>query len=199
MTVDAESRTLVATGTAFTDSFGPYEAHVYVLETGGTGGTGGTDGGDNRGPAPRPGAPSVTFANPSAGASVSGTTTVTVAGSGGSGSGYTYRLDVGGATVYTGSNGTFSWNTANVANGTQTLTATVTDSAGGSGTATRQVTVTNASTPTPSPAGGLTLFLTQPRGAVTLTGTNWAVLWLQGAAAGPTSTRSASGARPWGP
>ena len=31
VTVDAESRTLVATGTAFTDSFGPYEAHVYVL------------------------------------------------------------------------------------------------------------------------------------------------------------------------
>jgi hypothetical protein len=31
VTVDAENRTLVATGAAFTDSFGPYEAHVYVL------------------------------------------------------------------------------------------------------------------------------------------------------------------------
>ena len=31
VTVDSENRTLVATGTAFTDSFGPDEAHVYVL------------------------------------------------------------------------------------------------------------------------------------------------------------------------
>ena len=183
VTVNAEGRTLAASGAGFTDSFGPFQAHVYVLGTGGSGGTGstgGTDRGDSDGPAPRPGAPSVTFANPSAGASVSGTTTVTVAGSGGSGSGYTYRVHVGGATVYTGSNGTFSWNTTNVANGTQTLTATVTDSVGGNGTATRQVTVTNAATPTPPPAGGLTLIITQPRGGATLTGTNWAVLWLQG-------------------
>jgi hypothetical protein len=106
---------------------------------------------------------------------------------GGSGSGYTYRLSVDGANVYTGSNGTFSWNTANVANGTRTLTATVSDSANAGGSATRSVTVSNAATtptPTPTPAptpapGGLGLFITQPKGGSTMTGTNWVVLWAE--------------------
>jgi hypothetical protein len=131
----------------------------------------------------------VTFSNPAAGATVSGSTTVSLAASGGSGSGYTYRMSVGGATVYTGTNPTFSWNTANVASGSQTLTAAVTDSAGGTATATRTVMVANSTStppptpsPTPSPTpGGLNVFITQPRGGSTLTGTNWAVIWVNGA------------------
>jgi Big-like domain-containing protein len=185
VTVNAENRTVGASSSSFTDSFGPYQAHVYVIGTGGsagTGGSGGTDGGSAP-PPPTPGAPTVTFSNPGAGATVSGSTTVTLSGSGGSGSGYTYRLSVNGTNVYTGTNGTFSWNTTNVANGSQVLTATVTDSANASGTATRTVTVSNGTTtppPTPPVSGGLTVALTQPRGGSTLSGTNWAVVWVSG-------------------
>ncbi len=42
VTVNAENRTLLsASGNTFTDSFGPYQAHVYVLGNGGTSGPGG--------------------------------------------------------------------------------------------------------------------------------------------------------------
>jgi hypothetical protein len=34
ITVNAENRTIIASGNHFTDSFGPYEAHVYVIEVG---------------------------------------------------------------------------------------------------------------------------------------------------------------------
>jgi hypothetical protein len=177
VTVNAENRTLSASGNSFNDAFGAYQAHVYVI---GTGGTGGTNPAPSPSPSPEPGAPTVTFTNPAAGATVSGSTTVTLSASGGSGSGYTYRLAVGGANVYTGTNGTFTWNTSNVANGSQTLTATVTDSANGSGSASRTVTVSNGTT-TPSPTtGGLGVYLTQPRGGSTVSGTNWAVMWVSG-------------------
>jgi hypothetical protein len=184
VTVNAENRTLSASGSAFSDSFGPYQAHVYVIGNGGSGGSGGTSAGPDPNPSPSPGAPSVSFTNPAAGATVSGSTTVTLSGSGGSGSGYTYRVSVNGGNVYTGTNPTFSWNTASVANGTQTLTATVTDSAGGTGTATRSVTVSNGTTtplPTPPSSGDLTVALTQPRSGSTLSGTSWAVVWVEGA------------------
>jgi len=177
VTVNGENRTLAASGNNFTDSFGPYQAHVYVLANGGTGGSGGGTGGGTT-------APTVSFTNPAAATtSVTGTVTVTLAGSGGSGTGYTYKLAVDGANVYTGSNPTFSWNTTTVTNASHTLTATVTDSAGQSGTATRTLTVSNTTTPPPPPppSGTLQLFLTQPSGGATVSGTNWAVLWLSGA------------------
>jgi hypothetical protein len=191
VTVNAENRTLAASGSGFTDTFGPYQAHVYVIGNAGSGGSGsggGSDGGTN--PPPAPGAPTATFTNPAAGATVSGSTTVTVAGNGGSGSGYTYRVAVNGTNIYTGTNGTFSWNTANVANGSQTLTATVTDSAGGTGSATRTVTVANA-TAQPPATGGLSVHLTAPRAGTTLSGTNWAVVWVNGAS-GPANVYTLS-------
>jgi hypothetical protein len=160
VTVNAENRTRPVSGRSFTDSFGPYQAHVYVLGAAGTGGSGG--GGSS------PAAPSVTFVNPPAGGSVSGTTTVTLAASGGTGSGYTYRLSVDGVNVYTGTNGTFGWNTTNVANGSRTLTATVTDSANEGGSATRTVSVNNASSPAPGP---LTVGFTSPAAGATVSGT----------------------------
>jgi len=189
VTVNAENRTLGASGNSFNDSFGPYQAHVYVIGTGGSGGNGGTGTGGggttDPDPTPTPGSPTVTFSNPAAGATVSGATTVTLAGSGGSGSGYTYRVSVGGTNIYTGTNGTFSWNTTTAANGNQVLTATVTDSANGGGSTTRNVVVANTTTtpppPPPPPPGGLNVFLTQPRGGSRLTGTNWAVVWVSGA------------------
>jgi len=97
------------------------------------------------------GSPAVTFSNPASNATVSGTTTVTMVAAGGSGTGYTYRLTVDGVTVYSGSNGTFSWNTTAVSNGLRTLQATVTDSGAKTGTASRVVTVSNSSgTPAPT-------------------------------------------------
>jgi hypothetical protein len=195
--VNAENRTLSPSGSAFSDTFGPYQAHVYVIGSGGNGGTnpgpspepspepspGPSPGPDpDPDPKPAPEGPTVTFSNPAAGATVSGSTTVTLSASGGSGSGYTYRLSVGGVNVYTGTNPTFSWNTTTVANGSHTLTATVTDSASGGGSATRTVTVSNGSTtPAPPSSGGLTVAITQPRGGTTLSGTNWAVVWVSGA------------------
>jgi hypothetical protein len=179
VTVNAENRTLGASGRSFTDSFGPYQAHVYVVGTGGSGGTGGGGGGT-------PGAPTVSFVNPPAGGTVSGTATVTLAASGGTGSGYTYRLAVDGASVYTGTNATFGWNTSNTTNGSHTLTATVTDSGNQSGTATRTVTVSNGSStpPPPPPTGSLTVALTAPVNGATVSGTNWAVVWVNGAGTG---------------
>lgn len=179
VTVNAESRTLAPAGRSFTDSFGPYQAHVYVLGTGGTGGSGGGTGGGGT-----PGAPTVGFVNPAAGSTVSGSVTVTLAASGGTGSGYTYRLAVDGANVYTGANTTFSWNTTNVANGSRTLTATVTDSGNQSGTATRTVTVSNGTASPPPGTGGLTVALTAPGNGATVRGTNWAVVWVSGAGTG---------------
>jgi hypothetical protein len=196
VTVNAEGRTLAASGRAFTDSFGPYQAHVYVIGSGGTGGTSGTGGTGGTGNTPS--APSVTFVNPAAGATVSGTTTVTLSGSGGSGSGYTYRVTVDGTTVYTGTNPTFSWNTTTASNGSHALGATVTDSGSQSGTATRSVTVSNTTTtPTttpPPPTGNLAVAITAPTSGATVSGTNWAVIWVNGAAAGSkTYTLSVAG------
>jgi hypothetical protein len=182
VTVHNEGRTIGAAGASFTDTFGPFQAHVYVLGNGGTAGT----------PPPPPppppaGAPTASFTNPAAGAKVSGTVTVTMAGSGGSGSGYTYRASVDGAQVYAGSNPSFSWNTTAVANGSRNLAATVTDSAGKTSTpAARTVTVSNGATTPPSPPppppanDTLTLALTAPKAGATLKGTAWTVLWLGG-------------------
>jgi hypothetical protein len=177
--VHGENRSVPVSSRSFTDSFGAFQAHVYVLGTGGTGGGGGGGGGGT------PGAPTASFVNPAAGASVSGTATVTLAASGGTGSGYTYRLAVDGTNVYTGTNATFGWSTTNVANGSRTLTATVTDSGNQSGTATRTVTVSNTVTaPPPPPSGELAVALTAPADNAMVSGTNWAVVWVNGAATG---------------
>jgi hypothetical protein len=122
---------------AWASNFGynsPDYADIYAIALGAAGSTT---------PLPSPGAPTVSFTNPAAGAILSGTVTVTMAGTGGSGTGFTYKLAVDGITVYSGTNGTFSWNTTAVANAAHTLTATVTDSAGQSGVASRSVTVSN--------------------------------------------------------
>ncbi len=180
VTVNAEHRTIGPSGTSFTDSFGPFQAHVYVLGTGGSAG-GGATGGSGNGGGTTPDAPSVRFVNPASSATVSNTTTVTLAGSAGSGSGYTYQMAVDGATVYTGTNPSFGWNTTNVANGARQLVATVIDSASQKATATQMVTVANAAPAPPPPPAGLTVSITDPLGGRTLSGTSWTVVWVTGA------------------
>jgi hypothetical protein len=97
---------------------------------------------------------------------------------GGGTPGYTYRLTVDGTQIFTttttATTASTSWNTSAVANGSHTLGLTVTDSAGASATATRTVTVNNQTT------GTLQVFLTQPASGSTVSGTNWAVIWLSG-------------------
>jgi hypothetical protein len=148
-------------GASWNDTFGPYEARIYVVNGAGTA-------------PPPPSGLSVAFTNPAAGATVNGTTTVTLAATGGSGSGYTYRLAVDETTVYTGSNPSFGWNTTTVADGGRTLTATVTDTSSATATATRTVTVANTSPPPPSftasfsyPATGATVSGAQSVGMAT--------------------------------
>ncbi|HEV8640338.1 MAG TPA: Ig-like domain-containing protein [Methylomirabilota bacterium] len=191
VTVNAENRTVAASGSSFSDTFGPWEAHVYVIANGGSGGTPTP----TPTPTPSPTPITVSFTNPQSSATVSGTSTVTMTASGGSGS-YTFKLAVDANTVYTGTNGTFGWNTTTVANGGHTLTATVTDSNGASGTATRTVTVSNTTTtptPTPTPTGGLTVAITQPRSGATLSGTAWLVVWVQGSNGSNTFTLRVDG------
>jgi hypothetical protein len=167
VTANAENRTVTASGSAFTDTFSPYQAHVYVIGTGGTGGGGGNSGG--------PGGLTIGFANPTAGATVSGATTVTMTASGGSD--YTYNLAVDGTPVYTGANNGFSWNTATVANGPHTLTATVRDAAGRTGTASRTVTVANS---TGSPGGPLKVIFTSPAEGAAVSGSVTTNVWVEG-------------------
>jgi hypothetical protein len=135
-------------GATWTDAFGPYEARIYLVTA-------------------RP-ALAVGFTNPASGAAVSGTTTVTLAATGGTGTGYSYQLAVDGTTVYSGTNPTWSWNTAAVASGPRTLTAGVTDSEGGTATATRTVQVVPSFTATFSyPAPGATVSGAQTVGMAT--------------------------------
>jgi len=157
VTVNGESRTLAASGNGFTDTFGPYAAHVYVIANGGTGGP----------PPPPPANPTVAFTAPAPNATVSAVATVTVAGSGGSGSGYAYTLKVDGTAV-PGTGPSFSWDTTTIANGAHTLTATVTDSASKTGSATLAVNINNPTTPPPSP--NPTVTFTAPASNATVTG-----------------------------
>ncbi len=74
VTVNGENRTLSASGSSFViDSFGPYQAHVYVLGSGGAS----VPGAGSPGPSTpnSPGAPTVAFVNPAEGATVSQTST----------------------------------------------------------------------------------------------------------------------------
>ena len=126
VTVNAEGRTVGSSGNAFSDTFGPYQAHVYVIATG----------------APSPLVAS--FSGPVTNGAVSATVPVTVTASGGSGTGYAYTIAVDGATISSGEAATVSWDTTTVVNGAHALSVSVTDSAGRTTTASQSVTVSNA-------------------------------------------------------
>jgi hypothetical protein len=85
------------------------------------------------------------FTNPASGATVSGTATVSLSASGGSG--YAFAVKADGTTIYGGSNGSFSWNTGAVNDGSHTLTATVTDAQHRAATAAQTVMVSNSASP----------------------------------------------------
>lgn len=123
------------------------------------------------------GAVTAAFTSPAAGATVSGVVTVGMSAGGGT-PGYTYRLTVDGTQIFTttttATTASTSWDTATVGKGSHTLGLTVTDSVGGSASATRTVTVNNTTT------GTLQVFLTQPSPGSTVSGINWAVIWLSG-------------------
>lgn len=184
VTVHGEGRTLPVQGTAFTDSFGPFQAHVYVVANGGGSGGSGSGGAPPPSSTPPTGGLTVTFTNPPANATVSGTRTVSLAVSGGSGS-YTYRVSLDAqpaGSLFTGSANTFSWNTATASNGPHVLRATVVDTADPSrtGSATVAVTVANPPAASPPASGGVSLAITAPRAGATVSGTSWVVLWLEG-------------------
>jgi hypothetical protein len=143
-------------GASWSDTFGPYQARIYVVNGAGA----------PPPPPPPPSALTLAFTNPASGATVSGTTTVTMAAAGSTG--YTFRVAVDGANVYTGTNTSFSWNTTTVANGSHTLTATVTDATGATATATLPVTVSN--TTAPPPTAGFTVAFSYPASGATVSG-----------------------------
>ena len=140
------------------------------------------------------GAVTAAFSSPAAGARVSGTVSVGATASGGSGSGYSYRMSVDGATVAIGSS--YSWDTRSVVNGNHTLTLTVTDSAGKTATASRTVTVASTRcVAAPPPTEGVKVYITQPRGGASVSGTAWVVLWAEGTSGSSnTFTLSVNGA-----
>jgi hypothetical protein len=140
-------QTYPVSGASWNDTLGPYQSRVYVINGAGTAPT--------SPPPPSGGTLGLSFTNPAAGATVSGSTTVTLSPSGGSG--HSFTVKVGSATVYAGTNPSFSWNTTTVANGSQTLAATATDSSGASASASRTVNVSNTTggtPPPPPPSGG---------------------------------------------
>ncbi len=153
-------------GASWSDTFGPYEARIYVVN------------GSTIVSPPPPQPLTVSFTNPTDGATVNGTMTVTMAASGGNG--YTYRLAVDGTNVYTGTNASVSWNTTTVTNAQHTLTANVTDASNNTGGASVAVTVSNTTTLTPAvftasftyPASGATVNGAQSVG--TSTTADWA-------------------------
>ena len=183
VSVNAERRTLGVSSNSFTDSFGPFAAHVYVIANGGVSAGGSTSGGG--GGTTTPGGPSVIFTNPAAeAATVSNSFTVTLAASGGTGGGYTYQLQLDGSLVYSGTNPSMLWNTTTAVNGAHELTATVTDAAKQKGSAKRTVNVKNGVVTPPPPPGSLVLSITEPLEGKVLSGPTKAIVWLKGAKAG---------------
>ena len=159
VTESKSGQSLALNGASWNDTFGPYQARVYIVNGAGT-----TP--PPPPPPPTPSALTLSFTNPSSGATVSGSTTVTMAAAGGSG--YSFAVAVDGANVYTGTNSSFSWNTATVANGARTLNATVTDSTGTTATATLPVTVSNTTAPPPPTA--FTVTFSYPASGATVNG-----------------------------
>jgi hypothetical protein len=153
-------------------------------------------------PAPT-GTLSVAVTQPTNGTTVNGTNWAVAWVSGAASGTATYTLSAGGKTVGTATStpvGPVSvpWNTALVADGTQTLTMSVRDSAGNTGSASVSVTVKNNTATTVVPTAAVTTTLqvgvTQPTAGSTVNGTNWAVVWVTGAAAGnATYTLTAGG------
>jgi hypothetical protein len=167
ITVSSEGRTLSASGASFTDTFGPYQAHVYVLNA------------PTGSPPPPPAALVAAIGAPAAGATVSGSTTVTMSASGGTAP-YTYTLALDGTTLTSGTSTTYSWNTTSASNAAHTLTLSVRDAAGSTASAAVTVTVSNTALP-PPPTGTVSVFITQPTAGTAVSGTAWAVVWLQNA------------------
>ncbi len=142
-----------------------------------------------------PAALAAAFSSPAAGATVGGTVNVGLAATGGR-TPYTYRLTVDGTAVFSSTTSagatSFAWNTTTVGNGAHTLGLTVTDALGTSATATRAVTVSNTA------GGTVQVFLTSPAAGETVSGTVWANIWVQGAAAGTkVYTLSVGGTTVW--
>jgi hypothetical protein len=149
-------QTFALSGASWSDTFGPYQARIYVVT------------GAGAAPPPSPTALSLAFTNPASGATVSGTTTVTMAATGGSG--YTFAAQLDGSAVYSGTNPSFSWNTTAVANGAHTLTATVTDSQNRTATASLPVSVANPSAGPPPGGASFTVAFSYPASGATVSG-----------------------------
>ena len=157
-------QTFQLAGSSWTDTFGPYQARIYIVDGAGSGGT-------PPPPPPSGSALGLSFTNPTSGAMVSGTATVTLDATGGTG--YSFKATADGAQVYAGTNPSFSWNTTTVANGSRTLAATVTDSQNRTATASLAVTVSNTtSTPPPPPSSGagFTVSFSYPTSAAAVSG-----------------------------
>ena len=144
ITVNAESRTLVPAGQTFTDTFGPYQAHVYVIENG---------------VPPLAGA----FAAPDEGASLTSTATVGMTSTGGLIGPRTFTLTFAGPTAIapvtqtvSGASAAYAWDTKAVGNGVYTLGMSVTDGRT-TVSAQRTVTVANLSGGFAAPADGATV------------------------------------------
>jgi parallel beta-helix repeat protein len=98
-------------------------------------------------------APSISFASPASGATVSGTAALSVSAADNIGvAGVQYTVDGAAITDTTVAPYSCSWNTANAANGTHTLTATARDAAGNRRSASITVTVSNAIRDTTAPS-----------------------------------------------
>jgi len=135
------------------------------------------------GPAPL----TASFTAPTEGASVSGNVTVGMSETGASGTPIAFTLAVDSTQVFATSgsaaSASFTWNTTSVADGAHTLGLTVRDGSGRVATATRTVGVQNA-TPPPPPPGAISVYITEPRNAATVSGTVWFTIWIEHAASG---------------
>ena len=125
VTVHAEGRTVAPSGASFTDAFGPWQAHVYVIDTA----------------LPL----ALRVVAPAAGQVLKGTVTVALEATGGAG--YRFDTSVDGTGIGSGTAATVAWNTTNVADGAHVVAATVTDSHGRSAQATVGVMVVNGLPP----------------------------------------------------
>jgi hypothetical protein len=166
-----------------------------VRDASGNTGTGGVSISVSNGGTPAPPPPAALTAAltaPVAGATVSGTTTVTMSASGGTAP-YTYTLALDGTTLVSGGGASYAWNTTATTDAPHTLTLTVRDGAGATASATRTVTVANAAPPPSS--GTLRVAVTQPTNDTTVSGTAWAVVWIDGAAGSSNSVTLTLGGR----
>jgi galactose oxidase-like protein/glyoxal oxidase-like protein/PKD domain-containing protein/Big-like domain-containing protein len=146
-----------------------------------------------------PGTLNVSFPNLTPGQTVQSTVPVQIAVSGASGGSnrFTVFVDnvqqttiVGNATTVT-----WNWDTTTVANGSHTISAQAQDATGNSGSGFVYVQVQNAGGGGGGGGGGtLIVSMTQPAPGATVSGTVWATIWVDNAAAGAkTYTLTAAG------